>query len=191
VIVGHNTEGSGERRRAFCQGEIEPGAPPEHVIPKWIGRAYPKAMFVRTDRHGRQIRSKVIKIMVDTVCSDCNHHWMSDLETWASPMLKRMLKGEHQGLTVEEQVTLAEWATKTAMALDQNYPPEERVGPAQVCKELMDRKLPPPGVGVHLAHYTGSGDFLKIAHNDLYMRLVVPARVRQTGTARPSASTIS
>jgi hypothetical protein len=163
------------RRCAFCGREIDAKAPPEHVIPKWVGRAYPNAMFVRTDRHGKQVRSKVIEITVDTVCDDCNHHWMSDLETWASPMLKPILKGERQGLTVEQQVTLAQWATKTAMALDQEYPPEERVWSPEVCKELMARKLPPPGVGVQLAHYTGTGDFLKIAHNDLYMRFIPPS----------------
>ncbi len=129
-------------------------------------------MFVRTDRHGRQIRSKVIGITVGSVCRDCNHHWMSDLETWASTTLKPMLRGEGQGLTVEQQATVAQWATKTAMALDQVYPPDERVWPLEVCKALVDRKLPPPGVGVYVAHYTGGGDFLKIAHNDLYMRSI-------------------
>lgn len=162
------------RRCAFCDREIDPKAPPEHVIPKWIGRAYPHAMFLRTDRHGKQTRSKVIEITVDTVCKDCNHHWMSDLETWASPMLKPMLKGERQGLTVEQQVTVAQWATKTAMALDQDYPTDERMWPPKFCKELMDRKLPPPGVGVNLARYAGSGDFLSVGHNDLYTRPISP-----------------
>jgi hypothetical protein len=173
-VVGHAAEGSNARRCAFCHNAIAPGAPPEHVIPQWISRAYPDAMFVRTNRQGQQVRSKVIGITVDTVCKDCNHHWMSDLETWASPMLKPMLKGNRQALTVEQQATLAQWGTKTAMTLDQVYPPEERVWSPEVCKDLMVRKLPPPGVGVHLAHYTGDGDFLKTVHNDLYMRPVPP-----------------
>jgi hypothetical protein len=129
-------------------------------------------MFVHTDRHGRRIRSKVIEITVDTVCHPCNHHWMSDLETWASPLLKKMLKGQRQGLTVAQQALLAQWATKTAMTLDQVYPPRERLWTPAVCKELMDRKLPPPGIGVRLGHYTGGGPFLQVSPHDLYSRVV-------------------
>jgi hypothetical protein len=156
------------RRCAFCDREIEANAPPEHVIPKWIGREYPGALFVRTDREGRSIRSKTIDITAETVCKDCNGHWMSDLETWASPLLKPMLKGIRQGLTVEQQALLAQWATKTAMTLDQTYPLAERVFPVTACKLLMERKLPPPSTGVQLGRYQGTGDLLAIVHTDLY-----------------------
>ncbi|HEU0249726.1 MAG TPA: hypothetical protein VFR48_03280 [Solirubrobacteraceae bacterium] len=119
------------------------------------------------------IRSKkAIEITTDAVCPDCNHHWMSDLETWASPLLKPMLKGETQGLSVEQQVLVAQWATKTAMALDQTYPIEERVFSLAQCKQLMDGKLPPPGFGIQLARYVGDGDFLAMGHNDLYRRAI-------------------
>lgn len=163
----------------FCDSPIKPNTPPEHVIPQWVGRAYPDAMFAHTDRQGRLIRSKVIEITVDTVCRPCNHHWMSDLETRASPLLKRMLKGQQQGLTVEQQALLAQWATKTAMTLDQVYPPRERLWPPPVCKELMDRELPPPGIGVRLGHYTGSGPFLKISPHDMYS--VIPPKGTRPG----------
>jgi hypothetical protein len=75
------------RRCCFCGGEIASNAPPEHVIPQWVGRAYPGAMF--TTRHtssGRVTTGKVIDITVETVCTTCNHGWMSDLER-PSPLL--------------------------------------------------------------------------------------------------------
>jgi hypothetical protein len=169
-VIGHHGKGSVTRRCTFCHGEIDASAPPEHVIPKWIGREYPNATFTRHDRQGRPIRSKTIDITVDTVCEDCNHHWMSDLEAAASPMLKPMLKGTRLGLTVQQQALLAQWATKTAMTLDQGFVPRERVFSPGVCKQLMERKLPPVGTGVQLAHYIGTGDFLTVVHNDLYRR---------------------
>lgn len=88
------------RRCIFCGSETDASAPPEHVIPQWISRAYPNAMFTTKHRDGRVSTSKVLEITVETVCKTCNHHWMSDLETWASPMLKSMLKGGTQGLSI-------------------------------------------------------------------------------------------
>jgi hypothetical protein len=166
--VGHEDEGSVTRRCAFCDGVIPADAPPEHVIPQWIGRAYPGAMFTTTDMSGRKITSKVIEITVDTVCTRCNHGWMSDLETKASFLLKPMLKGERQGLSIEQQALLAQWATKTSMTLDQTSAPEQRLFSTDQCKRLMDNELPPPGTGVQLSRYAGEGVFLDFGHNDLY-----------------------
>ena len=160
------------RQCIFCHREIDAKAPPEHVIPQWISRAYPNAMFTTKHRDGRVITSKVLEITVETVCKDCNHHWMSDLETRASPMLKPMLKGDTQGLSVEQQVTVSQWATKTAMTLDQTVPPGQRVFSAGECKLLMERKLPPPGAGVQLGRYVGGGIFLDFGHNELYRRAI-------------------
>lgn len=97
---------------------------------------------------------------------------MSDLETRASPILKPMLKGQRQGLTVEHQVLLAQWAAKTAMTLDQTFSPRERVYALATCKELMERRFPPVGTGVQLGHYKGDGDFIQVVHNDLHLRPV-------------------
>lgn len=156
------------RRCVFCGQGIARGTPPEHVIPQWIARAYPDAMFTTKHSSGRVVKSKVIDIRAHSVCTDCNHGWMSDLETKASPLLKPMLKGHAQGLSIEQQVLLAQWATKTAMTLDQTYPRDQRVFSIGECKQLMDREMPPPGTGVQLARYAGSGVFLEFGHNDLY-----------------------
>jgi hypothetical protein len=95
------------------------GAPPEHVIPQWLAKFRPKgATFghithpeLRGDTLYPPQRSffhaKKFELTADTVCADCNHHWMSDLETWASPILTPMIEGDAQGLSVERQVLLA------------------------------------------------------------------------------------
>jgi hypothetical protein len=141
------------------------------VIPKWVAREYPGAAFTLQRRNGQTIQSKkAIELTANTVCDECNHHWMSDLETWASPMLKPMLKGSTQGLSLEQQVVIAQWATKTAMTLEQTYPPKEQIFSSAQYKQLMERKLPPPGFGVQLARYVGNGEFLTMGYNDLYRR---------------------
>ncbi|MGO8906860.1 MAG: hypothetical protein ACLQMH_14755 [Solirubrobacteraceae bacterium] len=171
-MSGITPEGSVVRGCAFCGADIDAGAPPEHVIPKWVSHAYPTAIFSRIDKDGNEHRGKIIDMTVETVCADCNHHWMSDLETRSAPVLKPMLRGERRGLSVSQQATLATWATKTAMVVEQEYPPSERVWPTPLYKELMDRKLPPPEVGVQLARYEGTGDFLQVGHVDLYKRTI-------------------
>jgi hypothetical protein len=93
---------------------------------------------------------------------------MSDLESKCAPLLKPMLKGEQRGLSLKQQTLLAQWATKTAMTLDQTVPLEMRGFSPDEGKQLMDRELPPPGTGVQLARYAGTGIFLDFGHNDLY-----------------------
>lgn len=162
-----------ERRCVFCHGRIASDAPPEHVIPKWVGNAYPNAMFTTNGPDGRQVTAKVIEITADTVCRKCNHGWMSDLESRCAPILKPMLRGQSQGLSLEQQTLLAQWATKTAMTLDQTVPPDMRVFSPDECKQLVERELPPPGTGVQLAHYAGTGIFLDFGHNELHRTAVL------------------
>jgi hypothetical protein len=156
------------RRCCFCDREIAANAPPEHVIPKWVGLACPGATFTTRHNSGRATTGKVIDITVETVCGDCNHGWMSNLESTNAPRLKPMLKGEPHGLSIQQQDSLARWATKTAMTLDQTFPANERVFFAAERKSLMERQLAPPGTGVQLGHYAGTGPFLDFGHNDLY-----------------------
>jgi hypothetical protein len=147
MIRGRPEQANAMRRCIFCNDEIDAKAPPEHVIAKWIRRLYPKgAVFTLTRRDGRSFRSKTIDITVDTVCGDCNHHWMSDLKSHAAPLVGPMLKGETQGLSVEQHALVATWATKTSMTLDQSYEPSERVFTPEHCKWLTEHQLPPPGV---------------------------------------------
>jgi hypothetical protein len=156
------------RRCSFCGHAIDANAPPEHVIPKWVSLAYPGAMFTTRRNNGRVTTGKLIDITVETVCRACNHGWMSDLESANAPRLKPMLRGETQGLSIQQQDSIARWATKTAMTLDQTFPATERVFTAAERQFLMEKELPPPGTGVQLARYAGTGPFLDFGHNDLY-----------------------
>jgi hypothetical protein len=102
---------------------------------------------------------KRFELVADTVCRDCNHHWMSDLETQASPLLTPMIEGEPHGLGLEQQVLLGRWITKTVLTWDQSMRPESRMYPAPFCRWLRDKQLPPPGAVVRLGKYEGSSRF--------------------------------
>jgi len=164
-----------DRTCVFCGEHIAPGTPPEHVIPDWIRRLRPNGTVYqhRSKQPGVLThRSKRIDITAKTVCRECNHGWMSDLETEASPILKPMLDGHLRGLSVERQVLLSRWATKTAFMLDQSFSPSERAVPISACRYLKEHELPSPGTVVQLGHYAGAGDSIATAHNRLYAREV-------------------
>jgi hypothetical protein len=159
----------------FCGKYIAPGTPPEHVIPNWIRRLRRDGTLYQHKSKQPGVlthRSKRIDIIAKTVCRECNHGWMSDLEMKASPILKPMLRGRLQSLSVEQQMLLSQWATKTAFMLDQSFRPPERAVPVSACRYLKQYELPPPGTVVQLGHYEGAGDFIATAHNRLYARQV-------------------
>ncbi len=171
-----------ERHCVFCDAEISAGAPPEHVLPKWLGRRFrPKgAVFKHTERP--EIRgdkeyppavpdyqSKKFDLTAKTVCAKCNHKWMSDLETQASPLLVPMIEGKARDLSVEQQALLSGWVAKTALTWDQSQPPNRRLFPLELCRALYKHRLPPPGSRVRLARYEGeSPEFVQMIYDGLY-----------------------
>jgi hypothetical protein len=88
-------------------------------------------------------------------CRECNHHWMSDLENAAAPLLTPMIRGEKQGLDIEQEATVARWAAKTAMVWDQLVPEEARLWSRDEHRWIMENPTPPPDTAVRLGHYVG------------------------------------
>jgi len=126
-------------------------------------------VFLHTAASGRpEFRSKGIDITADTVCTDCNRHWMSDLEMRAAKSLKPMLQGQPKALTIDQQRFIARWAAKTAMTLDQSYPPNERIVPLDRCQWVRTHDYPPPGTSVRCGRYVGGGNFITMMHGYLF-----------------------
>lgn len=175
--------GGGDRECAFCGRDIEPDAPPEHVLPQWLSKFRPKGgRFLHEGepeyRGGVEypsavpsFRSKKFEITADTVCRKCNHGWMSDLETWCSPVLTPMITGTAQGLTIDQQALLSQWIVKTAMTWDQSRKPEARTFPVALCRSLWERRLPPAGTMIRLGRYSdGDGDeFIRMMSHALLL----------------------
>src|SRR5438093_12172881 len=99
------TTQASERRCVFCDKEIAASDPPEHVIPKWMRRFRPKGgwftfgpsvvLVGETKRPAPDWPPHLSKdpdITTPVVCGECNHHWMSDIETWASQIMEPMVR---------------------------------------------------------------------------------------------------
>jgi hypothetical protein len=178
----------------FCGEEIADDAPPEHVLPKWLRKFLAKGERF-TQRHGafrdhpdaptvrwgqwEEHDTKHPAITIDTVCAGCNHGWMSDLETEASPLLTPMIEGNPVGLSVEQQALVARWSTKTAMAYDQLLPAGRRHYTAEECRWAMEQTMPPPDTTVRLGHYSGTAfDFIDVKHEALYWERPADPEIR-------------
>ena len=172
------------RRCAFCDAEIPRGAPPEHVIPTWMGKFKPKGTILQHTTHPERrgeievpatrpiYRSNKFDLTADTVCEPCNHGWMSDLETWCSPLLTPMIQDQRTGLALERQVLLAQWIAKTALTWDQSMELNSRQYPLEFSRSLKQRRLPPPGGIVRLGRYRGSNtDLIEMVYDGLYREL--------------------
>lgn len=74
----------------------------------------------RLNKHGTIDRWKTPNpaIVVNCVCRRCNNGWMSDLEQNARPILTPLIDGTAKKITFPEQMTIAAWATKCAIAFD-------------------------------------------------------------------------
>jgi hypothetical protein len=178
----------------FCAEEIDPDAPPEHVLPKWLRKFLEKGesftQLPGTYRKSRQTavlpwgdwkehNSKHPVVTVDTVCRDCNHHWMSDLETWTSPVLTPMIEGKAQGLDIAQQVLVSRWATKTAVVWDQLVPVYDRIYTADESRWAKEQSVPPPDTTVRLGHYTGTTrEFIDVKHESLFWERPSDPQVR-------------
>jgi hypothetical protein len=188
------------RRCVFCDRAIPDGAPPEHVIPRWISKFRPKGAVFRHITYPEQrgethyppsrpiFSAKRFELTADTVCADCNHHWMSDLEAKGSPILTPMIEGSPQGLRVDQQVLLGQWVAKTALAWDQSMKPESRMYALEHCRWLRDHGLPPPGATVRLGKFAGTGDFVQMVYDAMYLE--VPTNPIHPGPPTAHRSTI-
>lgn len=92
----------------------------EHVISRWVSRIYhedsgPRSYF--TMRWPRERTSKDVDYIVKDICARCNSTWLSDLEVRAQALLVDRVRGNPAWLTVDDKLTIATWAVKTAMLM--------------------------------------------------------------------------
>jgi hypothetical protein len=88
------------------------------------------------------------------VCEDCNHGWMSTLETAVSGFIGPMILGNPTTLVAEQQRLLSYWATKTAFVhtLSQHKKLIPRADFATVYSHRESRR-PPAHVRVYVGAY--------------------------------------
>src|SRR5437764_926530 len=183
-------EGSAPRRCIFCRSGIEPGTPGEHVYPKWLRKFLEEGEFFThlpgtyKDTYDQttepwsdwgEYKSKDAGPQIDTVCRGCNHGWMSDLETAASPILTPMIEGHAQGLDINQQVIVSRWASKTAMVWEQLVRHKHRNYSDAEHRWMKEKATPPPDTTVRLGHSTGTqAEFIEHKRNALFWELPAP-----------------
>lgn len=163
------------------------------MIPRWTEKFRPKgAVFqhIFDPAHRPNFKAKKFEVTADNVCPKCNHGWMSDLETHASPLLTPMIEGRPQGLDIKQQALISQWVVKTALTWDQSQPPERRLYPVSFCRWLYEHRLPPPGSTIRLGQYRGTGaaEFVEMVHNAMYRE--VPADPVDRGPSEAHRATI-
>lgn len=109
----------------FCDEKADTG---EHVWPRWlVERSLVErspssdiacTYLERVDRDVEGWHTPKPTLVVKQVCSACNNGWMSRLENEAKFVLESILDGRLRILDASAQLTLAQWAVKTAMVLE-------------------------------------------------------------------------
>ena len=156
----------------FCGEDRK--ASTEHVVPVWLGpvleQAQPptgvapggKRMTHRftpaegDDSPGLEWSSEGPSLVSKAVCSDCNSGWLSDLETAAAPVVRRLVTGEKVVLSGEEQRVVATWSYKTVLLLQMTRREAIRSMPPARFQELYVLRRPPADVRVWLGAALGN-----------------------------------
>jgi hypothetical protein len=133
----------------FCRSPRTAGDPPEHVFPQWISRALGTLpgtgdFELESDSELPRITGRVIGLTTLAVCRACNHGWMSDLESAASPLLRRAVLGGGTSLPVSSHRSIGTWAVKNALMLDAAYGDfgHSELAPDEHYRELFDSRSP-------------------------------------------------
>jgi hypothetical protein len=176
----------GQRRCIFCD-RARP-LTREHIIPRWIvevlneleagypgpvwGLHYWSGGAVEGDRQHPVSDPTVV---VRQVCEVCNNGWMSLLELAVKDKLGAMIRGQSVLLEPREQLAIATWASKTAIAMEA-YEPVMAVSTKDDRDLLVSQLRPPNHHRVRLGHRA-----------DVYESLMVKSAVARSTTARAEA----
>jgi hypothetical protein len=101
------------------------------------------------------------------VCESCNNGWMNDLETATMDLLKPLIEGTVNLLSIsdDERTTLAKWATKTAYVIS-HAAPLQKVPPPSHMRYMKDNLgVVPPRVEVFGQQSISTADFRQIQRN--------------------------
>jgi hypothetical protein len=137
---------------AFCPNPATPLAQ-EHLWSAWIGRLFPQQRLTWTivdpENFGvtrGQMESFDLKI--EAVCGDCNHGWMSTLETEIQPLLSGVIRdGESMGFSKRDRAKLAAFTFKNAVIANYLNPAREPFFTRAARERFRLSKQIPPSVG--------------------------------------------
>ena len=126
----------------FCDSPLAGNRAEEHVIPRWLmeflgltdDQLY-LAVAQSKDDTILKARTQVAGNFVEgRVCGNCNNGWMNDLERQTKELLKPLIQGTTNLLSIsdDERTTLAKWATKTAYVISHAAPLKKTPPPSHM-----------------------------------------------------------
>lgn len=146
----------------FCEQRGE-DFPPEHWTSQWISRAtIPEGKGVEHHVPGRDpwVHS-AMDLTVEHVCPDCNHHWMSDIESAARDIALPLIEGglTPRTFTSRQRKRLAIWSFMKLITLELGRPPYERATyPPEMYTGFKRFLQPPAGCVILIGHRELHGD---------------------------------
>lgn len=133
----------------FC-GAIGTNWEPEHWVSQWISRArIPKGKGIQHHVPGRDPwASRYVDLTVPHICPDCNHHWLSDMESRVRDIALPLIEGDAAPriLTEKDQERLAAWCFLKTISVDLGRPLyEKRTYTDAIYTGFKRFKMPPQG----------------------------------------------
>lgn len=120
------------RQCLFCEN---PAGSAEHVWSKWMSKHFARTSHDKSieywDRLGghnvelpepRIVHGHAVTTKVKGVCKQCNHGWMSGVETAVKPFLEPMLLGRSVTLSPAAQRAVTEWIVLKMMVWELTLP---------------------------------------------------------------------
>lgn len=147
----------------FCGGSP---VTKEHVWPAWVRRKVNVTEPMRYEQSLRRADEEmtthvfqlpVYDLQVRAVCRDCNSGWMARLEDGAREVLDGPLEGRGRAFHETSQRTLAAWALKTAMMLEQTHRDDLAI-PREHYRYLAEHGEPPAVVWISMAAFTAASE---------------------------------
>lgn len=159
----------------FCDSPLAGVRAEEHVIPRWLmeylGVTDDQLYLAVANSHDGTIvkdRTQVAGNFVEgRVCEDCNNGWMNDLEKHTRELLKPLIEGSLNLLSIsdDDRTALAKWATKTGYVLS-HAAPLKKVPPTPHMRYIKDYAgAVPPHVEVFGQQSLWTADFNQIQRN--------------------------
>jgi hypothetical protein len=159
----------------FCNSPLTGIRAKEHVIPQWLmeylgvtdDKLYLAVAQSTDDTIVQDRKLDAANFVEGRVCESCNNGWMSSLETEAMELLKPLIEGAVNLLSISnyERTLLAKWATKTAYVIS-HAAPLKKVPPASHMRYMKDHAgAVPPHVEVFGQQSIWKADFNQIQRN--------------------------
>jgi hypothetical protein len=102
------------------------------------------------------------RLILNSICGNCNNRWMSRLETAAKPILLPMIRGSEVVLSIPQQRVLAAWAQLKMICYDARY--GTRHLPASMAQEFCERRMPLQTPLIAIGRYEAPSVGLAIPH---------------------------